>query len=154
MAHNGQSHAKPIPNYCGDTFIELRKATFLTRFDKRTTFFLTSCASFAKILGGKECGTSSIAAARLPLFHFQRGKSQPTSSALATYALFSFGSLTETSCLKLFRISTCKSASKETTLTTFRINTYEKQRRRAHFAQIWWSVSPFRINTYRNVRKC
>jgi len=84
MAHNGQSHAKPIPNYCGDTFIELRMATFLTRFGKRTTFFLTSCASFAKILAGIEYEIFTIAAACLPLFHFQRGKSQLTSSALFT----------------------------------------------------------------------
>src|SRR6266850_6445401 len=39
--------------------------------------------------------------------------------------LYSY-SLAEQPCIKLFRINTCKSLSKQTTLTTFRMNTYEK----------------------------
>src|SRR5882724_4418152 len=35
-------------------------------------------------------------------------------------------SLAERPCIKLFRINTCKSLSKQTALTPFRMNTYEK----------------------------
>jgi hypothetical protein len=38
-------------------------------------------------------------------------------------------------------------------LTTFRMNTYEKQGPEAHFAQFWCSVSPFRMNTCKSVSK-
>src|SRR5713101_7447580 len=54
---------------------------------------------------------------------------------------------------KPFRMNTFKSVSKQKTLTPFRINTYEKQRGEAHFAQFWCNVSPFRINTYKSVSK-
>src|SRR5216683_4211656 len=52
-----------------------------------------------------------------------------------------------------FKMNTCKSVSKQSTLTPFRINTYEKQGKRALFAQFWCNVSPFRINTCKSVSK-
>src|SRR5258708_25723958 len=52
-----------------------------------------------------------------------------------------------------FKMNTCKSVSKQSTLTLFRINTYEKQGKRALFAQFWCNVSPFRINTCKSVSK-
>src|SRR5713226_9661771 len=54
---------------------------------------------------------------------------------------------------KSFRMNTCKSASKQRTLTPFRMNTYEKQGGGAYFAQFWCNVSPFRINTCKSVSK-
>src|SRR5207245_2292741 len=51
---------------------------------------------------------------------------------------------------KLFRINTCKTDSKQTTLTAFRINTSWG---RPHFAQSWCNVTPFRINTCKSVSK-
>ena len=39
-------------------------------------------------------------------------------------------------------------------LKPFRMNTYEKQGEEAQFAQFWCNVTAFRINTYRNTRKC
>ena len=51
----------------------------------------------------------------------------------------------------LFRINTCKTVSKQTTLTTFRMNTYEKTggggaRWRSHF---WLRALASQINGYR-----
>src|SRR5260370_9797402 len=51
---------------------------------------------------------------------------------------------------KLFRINTCKTASKQTALTAFRINTSWG---RPHFAQFWYNLTPFRINTCKSVSK-
>src|SRR5258708_33932116 len=81
---------------------------FLSSFDSCATFFLTSCASVAKILTGKECGILSIAAACLPLFHFQGGKFRPRCSVSFTFTLFRSCPLAESPCVKLFRTNTYK----------------------------------------------
>ena len=51
---------------------------------------------------------------------------------------------------KSFQINTCKTGSKQTSLTAFRINTSWG---RTHFAQFWCNVTPFRINTSKSVSK-
>jgi len=40
------------------------------------------------------------------------------------------------------------------TLKNSGVNADEKRLRGAHFAQFWCNLNPFRINTYRNARKC
>jgi hypothetical protein len=44
-----------------------------------------------------------------------------------------------------FRINTCKSVSKQRTLTTFRINTYEKQGEGAKAQGVWGRDPPFSV---------
>ena len=51
---------------------------------------------------------------------------------------------------ELFRINTCRSASKQTALTAFRINTSWG---RPHFALFWCNLTLFRINTCKSVSK-
>ena len=79
-----------------------------------------------KIIGGRGTSTFQYSSSSYPLFHHSP---------------------------KPFKMNTCKSVSKQSTLTPFRINTYEKQGKRALFAQFWCNVSPFRINTCKSVSK-
>src|SRR5260370_28992950 len=50
---------------------------------------------------------------------------------------------------KSFRIRIYRTFSRN----SFRMNTYQEQGERAHFAQFWCNISPFRINTYKSVSK-
>ena len=114
---------------------------------------LTNYASCGTILGRKVCEISSIAAASLPFFYFRRGNSRSSRWASSSREHLYSCSLAERPCIKLFRINTCKSLSKQTTLTPFRMNTYEKHGGWAsllltrHSSKGVWSRLPSNVHT-------